>query len=114
MVLMSMQFVFKNNDASIVGSVLFGGAVDNCKLIDFNDLGSYSSGEVFDMLVHNSDTDYNMTSSIFSDPLQICQCINNPPDCKENRYKFPYTVYPGETVQVSVAAVGQTRKWNTF
>ena len=57
-----VQFVFKNNDASVVGSVLFGGAVDNCKLIDFNDLGSYSSGEVFDMLVHNSDTDYNMTS----------------------------------------------------
>ena len=71
-----VQFVFKNNVASVVGSVLFGGAIDNCKLTNFNDLDSYSSGEVlvFGMLVHNSDTDYNMTSNISSDPLQICQC----------------------------------------
>ena len=42
-----VQLVFKNNSADEAGSVLYGGAIDNCKLAG---LESYSSGEVFDML----------------------------------------------------------------
>ena len=100
-----VQLVFENNSADVAGSVLFGGAVDHCKLT--HGLDSYSSGEVFDMIVHHNDTDYNTTSSISSDPLQICRCEHNLPDCSENTYTMPDTVYPGETFQVSVVAVGQ-------
>ena len=34
-------------------------------------------------------------------------CEHNLPDCSENHYIMPRTVYPGETFQVSVVAVGQ-------
>ena len=85
--------------------MLYGGAIDNCKLT--HGLDSHSSGEVFDMIVHNKDSDYNTTSNISSDPIQICPCENNFPTCSKSRYHVPHTVYPGETFQVSVVAVGQ-------
>ena len=50
-----VRLVFKNNSADDAGSVLYGGAIDNCKLT--HGLDSYNSGEVFDMIVHNNDTD---------------------------------------------------------
>ena len=37
------QFIFKDNSADRAGSVLYGGAIDNCKLTG---LESYSSGEL--------------------------------------------------------------------
>jgi len=79
-----VQLVFKNNSADVAGSVLYGGAVDNCKLT--HGLDSYSSGEVFDMIVHNNDTDYKTTSNISSDPLQICLCEHNLPVCSGSIY----------------------------
>ena len=94
------QFVFINNSADDAGSVLYGGAIDNCKLTG---LESYSSGEVFDLLVHIEDD--NTNPSISSDPFRICPCENNRPDCSESDKS--YTVHPGETICVSVVAVGQ-------
>ena len=101
-----VKHVFKNNSADDAGSVLYGGAIDNCKLTD---LDSHSSGKVFDMIVHiEDDNDYNTTSNISSEPLRICPCENNLPNCSiDNRHFYPRTVYPGETFQVSVVAVGQ-------
>ena len=58
-------------------SYMHGGTIDHCKLT--HGLDSYSSGEVFNMIVHNSDSDYNTTSSISSDPFYICSCKNNYP-----------------------------------
>ena len=95
-----VQLVFKNNSAA-AGSVLFGGAIDNCKLT--HGLDSYHSGEVFDMLVHIDD--HNSNSRISSIPFGICQCENNHTDCS-----YPYnghSIYPGETFTVSVVAFGQ-------
>ena len=43
-----MQLFFKNNSADIAGNALYGGEIDNCKLMG---LDSYNSGEVFDKLV---------------------------------------------------------------
>ena len=99
-----IQLVFKNNSADIAGSVIYGGAVDNCKLTGQN---LYKSGAVFDMIVKSNDSDYNTTSNISSDPFRLCPCENNLPNCNMDGYEFPYTVYPGEMFQVSVAAVGQ-------
>ena len=96
-----VQFVFKNNSADAAGSVLYGGAIDNCKLTD---LDSYSSGEVFDMIVNIDSNDYNTTSVISSEPIGICPCQNNIPDCMNF---IERQVYPGETFQVSVIALGQ-------
>ena len=93
------QLVFKNNSADDAGSVLYGGAIDTCRLTG---LDSYSSGEVFDLLVHIEDDD--TTSSISSDPFRICPCENNHPNCSKS---YRYSLYPGETFYVSVVAYGQ-------
>ena len=95
----------------MAGSVLYGGTIDHCKLT--HGLDSYSSGQVFNMIVHNKDPDYNTTSNISSDPFYMCSCKNNYPNCSMtetwygSRYDFPRTVYPGETIQFSVVAIGQ-------
>ena len=96
-----VQLIFKNNSAVVAGSVLFGGAIDNCKLTG---LESYSSGEVFNMVVHIDGTDYTTTSNISSDPLYIRPCEYNHSIL--SRF-IKHTAYPGETFQVSVVAVGQ-------
>ena len=98
-----VKLYFKNNSADIAGSVLYGGAVDQCKLT--HGLDSHSSGEVFDMLVHNNGTCYNTNSNISTDPIQVCPCENNFPNC--SKHQVSRTVYPGETFHVSVVAVGQ-------
>ena len=95
------QFVFKDNSAE-AGSVLYGGAIDNCKLTG---LESSSSGEVFDMLVHIENG--NTNSRISSNPFRVCPCENNHPDCSKPYIVKSYTVHPGETFHISVVAVGQ-------
>ena len=97
-----VQLIFKNNSADDAGSVLYGGAIENCKLID---LESYSSGEVFDMIAHIEND--NTPSYISSDPIVICPCEHNIPQCSVSWHNFPYTVYPGEMFQVSMVAAGQ-------
>ena len=96
-----VQLIFQNNSAVVAGSVLFGGAIDNCKLTG---LESYSSGEVFNMVVYIDGTDYNTTSNISSDPLYIRPCEYNHSIL--SRF-IKHTAYPGETFQVSVVGVGQ-------
>ena len=102
-----VQLVFKNNSADIAGSVLYGGAIDNCKLV--YGLDSEKSGHVFDMIAHDT------TSKISSNPFYMCSCSkNNLPVCSMNvwfgsQHHFPRTVYPGETIQYSVVATGQRK-----
>ena len=84
-----VKLIFKNNSADGAGSVLYGGAIDHCKLT--HGLDSHSSGEVFDMIVHNKDSEYNTTSNISSDPILICPCENNLPNCSKQHVS--HTVY---------------------
>ena len=100
------RLVFKNNSADNAGSVLYGGAVDHCRLTD---LDSYNSGAVFDKLVHIEDD--NTNSTISSSPFRVCSCENNIPNCGKSR--VPYTVYPGETFQVSACGCLWTERWNS-
>ena len=95
-----VQLVFKNNSAYNAGSVLYGGTIDNCCLdpYDFCD-----SGPVFDKLFHYEAD--STTSSVSSDPFRVCLCENNHPNCSKSIKTL--SVYPGETFQVSLVAVGQ-------
>ena len=94
---LDVQLVFKNNSADDAGSVLYGGAIDDCGL------DPYYSSKLFDKLVQYEDN--NTTSSISSDPFRICFCENNSPNCGKSMETL--SVYPGETFQISVASVGQ-------
>ena len=96
------QLVFKNNSADAAGSVLYGGAIDKCELSGLSPY-LYNFSGVFDVLTqHRSDS---TTSSISSDPFYVCPCENNHPKCSKSNMTL--SVYPGETFQVSVVAVGQ-------
>ena len=99
-----VNLLFKNNSADTAGSVLYGGAIDNCKLHVSGLYPYFNSGDVFDMLFqYEDDTDY---STISSDPLRICPCKNSLPNCRGSRYyNIPYPVYPGELFQLSVPTV---------
>ena len=81
--------------------MLYGGAIDNCKLTGLE--SASRSGEVFDMLVHIENDNTNPTIS--SDPFRVCPCENNRPNCSKSDKS--YTVHPGETFHVSMVAVGQ-------
>ena len=97
---LDVQLVFNDNSADDEGSVLYGGAIDNCKL---SALDSYNSSEVFDMLFQYG---YDKkTSSVSSDTFRVCLCENEEPNCG-NRNKT-LSVYPGETFSVSVVTTGQ-------
>ena len=92
-----VKFVFKNNSANAAGNMLYGGAVDHCKL---NGLNFSNSGEVFDLLAkHESD------NGISSDPFYVCLCENDHLNC--NKSNKTILMYPGETVQVSMVSTGQ-------
>ena len=58
-------------------------------------------------MISLTNTDYNIASKISSDPFHICTCVNNQPACSEEVEIIAYPVYPGETFQFSVIAVGQ-------
>ena len=96
----SVQLIFKNNSADEAGNVLYGGAIDKCKLT-----GLQYSGRVFNMLAQYQHD--NTTSSISSDPFHICPCKNSHPICGELNHALSLSVYPGETFQVSVVSTGQ-------
>ena len=100
--LYNVSLVFKNNSADDAGSVLYGGAIDNCTLTG---LDSNNSKDVFDILAQIEDD--NTPSNISSDPFGICSC-NSSNHTKCSKYtSIKLDVYPGETFQVSVVAVGQ-------
>ena len=100
--LYNVSLVFKNNSADDAGSVLYGGAIDNCTLTG---LDSNNSKDVFDMLAQIEDD--NTPSNISSDPFGIYPC-NSSNHTKCSKYtSIELDVYPGETFQVSVVAVGQ-------
>ena len=107
---LDIQFTFKYNSADDVGSVLYGGTIDKCKL---SGPSSYSSGELFNILFHIDNTDYSTSSRISSDPLRICPCKSNLPECSrhyDSSYMvYSHSVYPSETFHVSVIAVGQRK-----
>ena len=91
------RLVFRNNNAERGGSALYGGAINRCRL------DSYPYDNMFDTIF---EIEYrNKNSEIYPNPLRICPCQHNHPDCSNlNIYK---TVYPGETFQVPVVASGR-------
>ena len=93
----TQRLEFRNNSAKREGSALYGGAINRCRL------DSYPSDNMFDTIF---EIEYgNKNSEIYPNPLRICPCQHNHPNCSNlNIYK---TVYPGETFQVPVVASGR-------
>ena len=92
--------VFEGNVAEQAGSVLYGGSIDRCKLKGYPEA---NSGQVFDMIADYSKQPDTL-SVITSDPFRVCLCNNSLP-CTIDTSSLH--AYPGQTVPITVAAVGQ-------
>ena len=101
---------FENNGALIGGDVVYGGSlglackdrnVENGWICDSNCL-------LLLKLISLMQSDSSRSSLIASDPIGVCLCnISETPDCLKVIEDAPYSIYPGQTIYLSVAAVGQ-------
>ena len=92
--------VFEDNVAP-TGSVLLGGSIDRCVLEGYPEV---DSGRVFDMIANYSMQPHTV-SVITSTPYRVCVCNNSQP-CGASK-TFTAYAYPGQTIPIRVAAVGQ-------
>ena len=92
--------VFEDNTAP-TGSVLLGGSIDRCVLDGYPEV---DSGRVFDMIANYSMQPHTV-SVITSTPYHVCVCNNSQP-CSASKTYTAYA-YPGQTIPITVAAVGQ-------
>ena len=110
------HLTFKDNTA-LAGSTLFGGAIDttdsNIGIVQIHPYYSivYTEsivikeileiGEIIDLVATNVSP-----NSISSPSNKVCQCIDGKPDC-DSPLKANHFIYPGQTIVVSLVAVGQ-------
>ena len=65
-------------------------------------------GDLFQYFIINVNiNDSNAQPTISSNPNRICGCIKGQPDCSDPPSPYEVSVYPGQTVGVSLVAVGQ-------
>ena len=85
------KLYFINNTAEISGDVLYGGHVDYCFTAhQFQDLFHYPQ--------------QNGSSVVSSDPIQVCFCKSNEPNCSIGHINI--IAIPGIDVNASLATVG--------
>ena len=112
---------FSGNTADIAGSVLYGGNIENCLILPNSIIstvisairqklhltGPESNGFFFFDSVLTNTTNQTGPSVISSSPVQVCFCSENTPNCSITHKNK--TVYPGDTIQISFATLGQRR-----
>ena len=85
------RLYFMNNSAEKSGDVLYGGNPDSC-----------SNGYEFDVLFNY--TEQTGLSVVSSDPIQVCFCVSETPNCSTKHLHI--TILPGSIYNVSLAALG--------
>ena len=90
---------FINNTAQEGGDVIYGGQIASGYDGDWNCLLSFKN--ISDMTYQPSDR------KISSAPSRVCLCHDTSPDCLIVVDPTTHTLYPGETLTVSAAVVGQ-------
>ena len=101
---------FSSNSA-MAGSAIFGGEIDetvsNIRFYYYEFEEYPTIGDLFNYLININIDDTNSGSSISSTPNHVCRCINGQPDCSDPHSPYEVSVYPGQTVGVSLVSVGQ-------
>ncbi len=95
------HMIFENNFAEESGHTLYGGTLDRCGIC----VGIYfvSGAGVFSELSGLPLEQY--AGNVSSDPFQVCICLQLKPNCMKST--ITRDIHPGETVSISVAAIGQ-------
>ena len=98
------RVVFENNSADNAGSVLYGGWIDLCEIV--NPERQLIVQPDFDFLFQIKGGDSALDFSVIaSNPLRVCLCIDSRPECSITQYNI--SVYPGSTIHIPMVAVGQ-------
>ena len=91
--------LFKENEATHVGSDIYGGLIDRCRPSPFS-----SDKPLIDFLLNLSNIE-NAFISVSSKPVRICFCKNNQQDCSYQ--PGPVHVMKGEDFVLPLVAVDQ-------
>ena len=100
---------FSGNRASITGDIIYGGDVENCLL--FTEFGTTESSLSVDGLFVYDD-EINPGYSFSSDAIKVCFCFNEETFCNISELTTD-TIYPGQSVNVSIATVGDSDGYTT-
>ena len=94
--------IFINNTADKGGDVLYGGLVASGYDGDWNCLLSFKN--ISDMTQQSSEQPFRR---ITSEPSRVCLCGEGAPDCMIVVDPIYHHLYPGQTLSLSLAVVGQ-------
>ena len=101
----SVHIDFINNHALMRGSTLYGGLLDRCTHNPFNEIINTHLNTTNGLQYLMEFSNINSTDSISSDPVRVCFCHNDKPDCT---YQPPtINITKGEAFPISLVAVDQ-------
>ena len=93
------KLIFTNNSADKGGDIVYGGLVALGYDGDWNCLHSFKN--ISDMFQQKG------LSAISSAPSRVCLCHEGQPDCLTVADPTTHSIYPGQTITLSVVVVGQ-------
>ena len=101
----SIYAEFRNNHALKRGSNLYGGLLDRCTQSQFNKIGTAKLYAIDGLEYLLRLSNINTSNSISSDPVQVCFCLQNQPNCTSQNVSV--SVFKGERFSVPLVAVDQ-------
>lgn len=102
----NVSLEFTENSAVSAGSVLYGGDLEFCS-VEVNGAQTEISGYEFVQDVATINLVNGSVSFVASDPLSVCICINEKPDCSMGNIQL--VTQRGKMFNISLIAVGQLR-----
>ena len=97
---------FGNNHASN-GSILYGGQLDKCEVVQrYNEPSYFGYEEIPNLITTGNGSSYvNRSYDITSEAYRLCFCDNSLPECTQREMNV--TRYSGQTIQVFVTGLDQ-------
>ncbi len=98
------HMIFEDNFAEESGHILYGGTLDRCEVcVGYSATmsGTSAFSEMSELPLEH------YAGNVLSDPFQVCICLQLKPDCMKSM--ITRDIHPGETVSISVAAIGQVK-----
>ena len=103
-----VHLLFINNTASIAGTTLYGGMLDTCPLITQSQLPAGTTGlQEFLSISETLQDAEDLTPPIASDPLRLCFCNGDKPDCGKLTTNIILYIRRGQPFNVTAIALGQ-------
>ena len=102
-----IHLYFEGNHAIQSGNVLYGGDIDTCPGMYYNDVPNGPSLLTLLIAATTCQNNGNMSAMISSDPRQICGCTNVTVNCTSST--TIRNAYPGQAVNIPIISVGRLK-----